>query len=92
MQAAAHWLEDGNRFKVIEFEHEHQAIIELFYHPADAVSERKIRPVGLDPQAMYCTGQKTYSGAELMKNGFQVALDKNMHLKWRAKMILLDPQ
>jgi alpha-galactosidase len=91
-QAATHWLEDGERFKVIEFEHDHEAIIEIFYHPADAVSERIIRPVKLDPKAMYCIGQKTCSGAELMKDGFPVALEKNMHWKWRAKMIRLEPQ
>jgi len=91
-QAAGHWLEDDERFKVIELEHDGEAIIEVFYHPADAVSERTLRPVGLNPEATYCVDQKNYTGAELMTNGLTVALTQNMHLQWRAKMILLERQ
>ena len=91
-KAAGHWLEDDERFKVIELEHDGEAILEVFYHPADAVPERTLRPVGLDPKATYCVDQKNYTGAELMTNGLTVALTQNMHLQWRAKMILLERQ
>ncbi|MFA6931851.1 MAG: alpha-galactosidase [Lentisphaeria bacterium] len=92
MQAAGHWLQDDSRFKVIELEHNNEAILEVFYHPSDAVSERIIRPVGLHPDAFYSVAQKTITGAKLMQDGLSVTLEQNMHLKWRAIMILLEPQ
>ena len=92
MLAVGHWLEDDERFKVIELERGGEAILEVFYHPADAVPERTVRPVALDPEAVYCVEQKNHTGAELMADGLTVVLPRNMHLQWRAKMILLEPQ
>lgn len=90
---AGRWLVDTDRIQAFEMEKDGNAIVSIMYIARDQVATRRLYPQALDADAYYTVNGERRTGADIMKNGFDVELQyTNQHIKWRCAMTILDKE
>ncbi len=78
-------------FKVMELVNDGNAILHVQYLASDQVSQRRVRPLGLDENAMYTFNDETRSGKDIMRDGILLPLKHKGHiLRRRSELFFLD--
>ena len=63
------------------------------YIARDQVASRRLYPQALDADAYYTVNGERRTGADIMKNGFDMELQcTSQHFKWRCAMTILDKE